>query len=290
MVLLTNKKAVGVFSGLLALIISLISASYFFALAQESTPTPAESGIALPIIMYHSILNDANRKGCYVITPQQLEADFEHIRTQGLTPVSAAQLIAFTNGESPLPENPILITFDDGYFNNYTYLWPLLQQFNFPAIINITGTYTEAYSLENKPGHNRYSHITWAQIKEMHDSGLVEFGNHTWDLHDRSRRRGILRRRNENIAEYERMLIEDITKLNDKLTELLGTPPQVFAFPFGNINSESQEIIARIGFPITLGCAEKVNRISTPETLLNLGRFNRSGTTTTQRFFSQFTK
>lgn len=87
----------------------------------------AEEGVELPVVMYHSILNDPALAGDYVLSPQQLECDLRYIKECGYTPVLMEDLISYVNiPEAKLPPKPILITFDDGYYNNYLYAYPLM--------------------------------------------------------------------------------------------------------------------------------------------------------------------
>ena len=92
-------------------------------------PVQADAGeeIALPVIMYHHILESSKLLGAYVITPTELENDFKWIQKEGYTPVVVADLLAYVHNDVPLPEKPIMITFDDGYESNYVYAYPLLQ-------------------------------------------------------------------------------------------------------------------------------------------------------------------
>ena len=69
---------------------------------------------------------------------------------------------------TPLPEKPVMITFDDGYYNNYLNAFPLLQEFQMKAVISIIVSETDKYS-ELDENRENYSHLTWPQIQEMMD-------------------------------------------------------------------------------------------------------------------------
>ena len=75
-----------------------------------------------------------------------MEQDFQYLKEQGYTAVLPDDLIAYANGEGQLPPKPILITFDDGYYNNYSYAFPLLKKYDMKAVISIVGNFTEQYS------------------------------------------------------------------------------------------------------------------------------------------------
>lgn len=83
--------------------------------------------VRLPVLMYHGVHSDPKKAGDYVITPQALEEDLLYLQRQGCTTVVMSDLIAYVQQGAPLPEKPVMITFDDGYYNNYLNAYPLLQ-------------------------------------------------------------------------------------------------------------------------------------------------------------------
>ncbi|MBQ1237534.1 MAG: polysaccharide deacetylase family protein, partial [Oscillospiraceae bacterium] len=118
----------------------LVFAAYTLALAivftalltrtsKAAAAQPKE--IPLPVIMYHHILESSKLLGAYCITPAELRSDFERIRQDGYTPVVVADLLDYVYNDVPLPEKPIMITFDDGYESNYAYAYPLLQEYGY---------------------------------------------------------------------------------------------------------------------------------------------------------------
>ena len=132
-----------------------------------------EQGIQLPIIMYHGILKDTKRQGKYVISPELLESDMKYLKENGYTPVFMQDVIDYVKNGTPLPEKPIILSFDDGYYNNYAYAFPLAQQYDTKIVIAPIIKDTEKYSEANEENAN-YGHITWDNMKEMVDSGYVE--------------------------------------------------------------------------------------------------------------------
>ena len=181
----------------------------------------------------------------------------------------------------------MLITFDDGYESFYAYAFPILKELKMNAVLSIIGNYTEQYS--NCDDHNiNYAHVTWEQVAEMARSGCVDIGNHTYNLHTIKTRKGCNIIRGENEDEYRQMLREDVSLLQQKITETTGITPTVFAYPFGLFCSQGCEVIRDLGFTITLGCEEKVNRITpgSDSCLKMLKRFNRASGKSSEAFFN----
>ncbi len=237
-----------------------------------------EGELLLPILMYHGVTEDPNRVGTFVISAKMLENDLRFLQKQGYESVTVDEVIRYVKDGEPLPPKPIVLTFDDGYYNNYCYAFPLLQKYNMKAVISPIGKYTDLYS-ENEDRNPAYAHITWENIREMMASGLVEFQNHSYDLHHQEGgRTGAKKKKNESLATYGKVLQQDLMIWQEKMQENTGYMPTTFAYPFGGISDASYEILDQLGFQATLSCEEKVNVI-TPgddECLKKLNRFLRS--------------
>lgn len=248
-------------------------------------------GTPLPIVMYHSIIDDTNKAGKYVITPEQFERDLDYLMENGYTTVCSDELIEYVRKGVPLPKKAIMITFDDGYYNNYLYAYPALKERNMKAVILPIGKYTEYYS-ETEEISQYYSHVTWVQLKEMFESGVFEIGNHTWDMHSNNgNRKGCCIMAQESVGKYYTAIDNDIWKLQNMLLQKIGSVPVIFAYPFGCMCREAENKLTDMGFKITLSCMEKINNITRDdESLLLLGRFNRAWGKDSAQFFDHILK
>ena len=240
-----------------------------------SASADAKADISLPIIMYHSI---GENTGKYVISPEMLKEDLKIIKDMGFTTITSADLIAYKEQGTPLPEKSVILTFDDGYFNNYSYVYPLLKKYNMKAVLSVVGKFTEEYSNSSAPLSNRYSHITYEQIAEVSNSGLMEIASHSYNMHSMKERRGILRKKGEDFETYKSNLTQDVEKCNSLLKEKCFVAPVAFTYPFGCVNKESSEIINSLGFKVTYGCEEGINKLTPDHDLKELKRYNRHNT------------
>ena len=251
----------------------------FFAKENESA--------TVVILMYHSLLKDPARHGKYVVSPDLFESDLKYLKEHGYSFVGIQELIDFVYSGAPLPKKSIVITFDDGYYNNYLYAYPLLEKYDAKMVISVIGKYTDLYDGEKPNAY--YSHVTWDMINEMLASGRVEIGNHTYSMHTNGERRGSKKIKGETDEHYSKILTEDIGKLQAEMFEHTGTYPSVYTYPFGAISNASFGIIADMGFLASLSCAEKPSTVTrgNPESLRCLGRFLRPTKISSADFFEK---
>lgn len=246
-----------------------------------------EEGIKVPILMYHSVLKNQKSKGTYVVTPEQFESDILYLKNNGYTSVFVSELSDYIRNNTPLPEKPVVITLDDGYYNNYVYVLPILEKHQMKASIAVVGKFTDIFS--DADSHNaNYSHMTWEDIKEISDSGYIEISNHTYDMHGTNDRFGCFIKKSETKEQYHDALTADVMKMQKLLKEKSDVDCKVFTYPYGKIYNGSIPIIKEMGFLASLSCYEKMNYITHDESCLYLlGRFNRPSGITTENFMKK---
>ena len=151
----------------------------------------------------------------------------------------------------PLPDKPVLLTFDDGYRSNYELAYPLLQAHGAKAVISVI-VYMQDVSAS--------SFLSWEMCREMSRSGLVEIGSHTYLLHNLDGRggrfspygiNGIQRRPAESDGDFQIRVLDDIRKSRGRLEEKLGRPVTFFAYPYGIVEPDAEELIDAL-FPVTV--------------------------------------
>ena len=231
------------------------------AMADVMASKAPEGSIPLPIIMYHGLSKESvNSK--FFVKVKTFEQDLKYLQENGYTPVLMKDLIAYVDNGTPLPEKPIVLTFDDGYYNNYLYAYPLLREYNMKAVIFIIGKVTDQFSKLHED-NALYSYLTWHQLNDMVSSGLVEVQNHSYDMHTNGKRQGAMKTSSESQEAYEEAIKNDVGRLQERIKEMTGQTSNSFAYPFGLVNDNSKEILLEeLGFRATLSCYEGVNYIT----------------------------
>ena len=262
----------------------LVSALRWVYPAVPTAAAPQE-GVAVPIVMYHSILPTGQSP--YIVTPALLEQDLQYLQQGGYTTVTVSDLVAYVDRGTPLPDKPVMLTFDDGYYNNYLYAHPLLKQYGMRAVLSPIGAVSEHYSdTPAEQDHPRYSHVTWEQLTEMVQSGVWEIGHHSYDMHQTKVRKGVAQKKGESDQAYRAALTADLTRGNHLLKDKVGVTAAVFTYPFGAYTKATDPILRELGFRATLTCEERVSRITRdPASLWRLGRYLRPPDVDSKAYF-----
>ena len=117
----------------------------FFSLGYFIPKNRAEENVInLPVIMYHQVLKDPALHGTYVISPDELESDIIYLKNKGYNFVTVSDVVNYVYNDTSLPENPVILTFDDGFTTGYSYVYPLLKKHGAKAVISPITMHSEA--------------------------------------------------------------------------------------------------------------------------------------------------
>lgn len=238
---------------------------------------------SVPVIMYHQITSEAKGND-YILPLKTLEEDFEYFKKNNYTPVSLNALFQYVKSGKPLPEKPVVITFDDGQKSFITKVLPLLEKYSYPANVNIIGSLVELYT-KNHDNNDSYAYLNADDIKILFAHPLVEIGCHSYNLHNLSNRRGMGKLKSETDAEYTRIIKNDIDAFQNLYASLTGEKATCIAYPYGIKNNTLVPILKNEGFSIILTCRESTNLLTIGDDLYELGRFNRPYGKTSADFF-----
>lgn len=272
-----------------SLILVMFLTFSFSKASHVETSQQMQDGVFVPVLMYHSILKDPSAAGKYVVSPQTLEADLKYLKEKGYTTVLSSDLVAYVDEGKPLPEKPVIITFDDGHANNLLYALPIFEKLDMCGVICIVGKYSESASL-SEDHHPSYAYLSWDEINILKTSGRFEIANHSYDMHKSAARKGTKIQAGEDCYVYNEKLKTDLEKTQKLLLENCNTTPIAFSYPFGAVCSQSLPVVRDVGFRVSYGCAEKVNYITDDASLYCLGRFNRASGMSTYEFMQKVLK
>jgi peptidoglycan/xylan/chitin deacetylase (PgdA/CDA1 family) len=175
------------------------------------------------VLAYHSVQPKSRCK--FMLTIAEFESQIQYFMKKDFTFIdlnSTAELIP--------SKKSVLITIDDGYEDNYLYIYPILKKYNIPFSIFLA---TNFISKSMKIGGVELPMLKEAQIKEMYNSKLVYFGSHTHnhiffdDIEDTNQ------------------IDEDLEKCSNIIYNILGYKPKYFVYPKGRFNEKYRKILSK---------------------------------------------
>ena len=231
------------------------------------------------VLAYHSVVDESaaeNQKHYFpqTISAQTLIKHFNWLKENGYNVISWQQVIDAENGQGTLPDNAVLLSFDDGYETMYNVVFPLLKAYNYPAVFApVTGWLDTPANQKIAYADkmlDRSVFATWAQVKEMEQSGLVEVASHTHNLHN-----GINANpsggqlpaviapeykngKYETEDAYKNRLRSDFALTVQTLVNHIGKKPRVMVWPYGQFNDVAVQIARQAGMPHYFSLGEKI--------------------------------
>ena len=223
--LFTNTELQELFAGAGG---ELESAQIERALQNLLEQEPVPGALKIPIFIYHSVRphipRESKRQDEYDITPELLEKQLAYLKQNGFTAITLDELAGDIAAGTTFPhQKPIVLTFDDGWRNQYRYAFPLLKKYH------LTATF---YIYTNPIGKKHY--LSWDEIKEMDKAGMT-IADHT------------LSHPYFKTISLEQIKTE-VTESKKILEQELGKPVLHFASPFGYSNEAIRGILKDAGY------------------------------------------
>ena len=180
------------------------------------------------VLMYHSISNNGK---FFTVKPEDFERQMSYLRDNNFNVVSLSKLLEYLNNKM-IPPKTIIITFDDGYKDNYLNAFSVLKKYNFPATIFLI---TGKIGLDAIDKQGELQILNWSEILEMKNSGLISFEPHTKSHKKLNTLLG------ENI-------IEEILLSKNVIEQKIKKQCLFFAYPFGKYDSAVKKIVEQLDF------------------------------------------
>ena len=206
------------------LCVALLVLGFGFYKSQAQSAEDIEQivdGSKILVLNYHQVDN----KSTYLsVLPSDFDLQMKFLVDSGCVTITPDELYAGLRGELELPQKPVLITFDDGYIDNYVNAFPILKKYGLRATIFIIPAFTGVY-----PGY-----MTWEQLKEMEANGIT-IESHT-----------LTHPKLEELPDDE--IRGELLNSKTLLEENLGHPIEFLAYPTGTYNLHIAGIAQDIGY------------------------------------------
>lgn len=228
---------------------------------KQSTEPKDPNPVNVPVLMYHSIAYEKNND--LRIPKEKLRQEMQIIKDNGFTPITLDQLYNHFTKETAIPSKPIVITFDDGYRDNYLNALPVLKEFGFKATVFVITCQIDSGT----------DFMTSAQLKEMNANG-IDVECHTVT--------------HPHLAQLD--YDKQATELKDsksKLEALLNKKINYIAYPYGSYNDNTVKITESLGYKMAFTTNE--GQANKDQGILTLDRIYVSNSNSLDYFKKQIT-
>ena len=209
-----------------------------------------ESERNVPVLMYHHI--NAHSGDTATVTPEVFAAQLQFLHNEGYQALSADELIEFVAGKKRIKTKVVVITFDDGWLDNYLYAVSLLSKYQCKATFFIITARVDAASLRERsdradiPDHNTAKQLIasgnagqvvldWNLIYDLEESGLFRFYSHT-----------VTHRRSVDLLPLE--LLAELVESKERIEKKLGKGCEYLCWPYGSFSADTVSAAKDAGY------------------------------------------
>ncbi|KWV85498.1 MULTISPECIES: poly-beta-1,6-N-acetyl-D-glucosamine N-deacetylase PgaB [Pseudomonas] len=239
-------------------------------------------------IAYHDVEDRDPDQAVVAVRTERLIEQLAWLRENGYQAVSVDQILAARRGGPALPPKAVMLSFDDGYSSFYTRVMPILRAYHWPALLAPVGSWIDTPL--NQPvdfagtPRPRGEFLTWQQIREVSQSGLVEIAAHTDANH-----KGILANPQGNLepaattrsfdpktngyeseAQFQARMRADVAAISNKIRTVTGKAPRVWVWPYGAADGTSLAVVSEHGYEMALTLEDGLDDLGN---LMNSPRF-----------------
>ncbi|MCB1954788.1 MAG: polysaccharide deacetylase family protein [Rhodocyclaceae bacterium] len=187
----------------------------------------------VPVLCYHRF---GPGKSKMIVSEERFAEQMAWLAANDYRVIPLSDLEAFLAGKQALPERAVVITIDDGYKTVYQYAYPTLKKYGFPATVFL---YTDFVGAGDA--------LSWAQMKEMVGSGLVDI-----QAHSRTHSNLIERKRGESESAYQARVRDEVSAPRAAIESRLPTRVARYAFPYGDANQRVLDELDRNHYALGL--------------------------------------
>ena len=185
----------------------------------------------VPILTYHRFGSKSSK---LTVTTTAFEAQMDYLAKNGYRVISLARLARFLEGKEPLPRKSVVVTIDDGFRSTFEIAYPILARHGFAATVFLYSDFVGASDA-----------LTWAQMKEMIASGLIEI-----QPHSKTHTNLTLGLPGETDARYRERMAREIEAPIGLIRDRLATRSLTFAYPYGDVNETVVDLLTRKDLPL----------------------------------------
>lgn len=193
--------------------------------------TGAQAASHAVVLTYHHVSSESPLSTS--VTPETFEAHLDFLAENGFRVWSLSRVLRHLDRSEPLPEDTVVLTFDDAYESVYTEALPRLRRRDWPFTVFVSTDYIDR-------GYSNY--MSWDQLRELGNAG-GEIGNHSL-----SHPHLVRRKAGETLSEWRARVRREISGAQQRLNAETSASVKVFAYPFGEYDRAVKEVVSELGF------------------------------------------
>lgn len=259
------------------LLSACIAACVYSPLTVQAETSTAPAATTAPLdaqayefvtLTFHDVRDDVAKQGdrdLYAISTHNFAQFLQWIKEHGWQPIRLEDVWRARQHKTALPEKAVLITIDDGALSSYSHIFPLLKLHQVPAVFAIPTSWINGNTKDAYEAYGEGNLMNWPQMREMQQSGLVEFASHSDDLHH-----GIIanpqlnqqpaaitreyfpaQQRYESDRAYATRVVKDLRQSKQILDRELGINTRAIFWPYGAVTKETEALAREAGLPMS---------------------------------------
>ncbi len=237
--------------------------------------------VTVPILMFHDVKTVAG--GEWSMSADNFRNTLQFLKDNGYTIVSFDSLVDYVDKKSDIPEKPVCITLDDGYFSNYRNVLPIVTEMKVPVTVFMTcKTMREAGKIP-PADENILCKMSAAELEIMQASPYVDIQSHTYDLHGLNTSYSEIERDfslplpHETEQQFKEIYAKDCRAADEFLAKIGERKHKVLSYPGGKYHEWTEQVLREQNYRVTVTSDDgRVNTVrrGDPDSLYLLGRMN----------------
>lgn len=225
--------------------------------------------IGIPVLMYHHV----NPVGSFInVKPTNFDRQMKFLKNLGYQTINTRDYLEIIKEKIKIPKKTVMITFDDGWLDNWLYAYPILKKYGLKAVIFITTsliTQNKKRSLDNnnllfdhkdclekiKTGKSSEIMLSWDEIEEMENSGIIDIQSHS---HTHQRWDKIF----NNLEELKEFIFNDLKTSKDTIEKRLNKICHALCWPWGIYDENYINLAKEVGFNLCFTTEKGTNPIN----------------------------
>lgn len=190
----------------------------------------------IPVLCYHQFSPGAAARNQLAVSAQGFEQQLAYLASNGFRVIPLTELETIVSRKLPMPDKTVVLTIDDGYRSIYTIAYPLLKKYNFPATVFLYTDFVGGSAA-----------LSWQQLKEMQDSGLVDIQSHT-----KTHASLAMSPEDATQAVYQARVRSEISDAERTLERHLGSKPRYLSYPYGDHSEYAVSTLKQSGYTLAM--------------------------------------